>query len=195
MKQEKNILSGADLLEHLRSQDWGRLTRKLHYYSLNHLLRFPQLQDRFNINNLATHFADEAIKQLWLEERAWNINYYPDVYDFLKGAVDSLRKNFLSSKEVTTTRFISDAEEDLIVDKFNDPESKFIAKEFQQNLEEQIEAIFKDDLDAYMIFDRLRSAMKPANISQDLNIPVKQVYNAIKRIERKLAELKTKIKQ
>lgn len=193
MNKEKNILSGEDLLKRLQEQDWGELMRKLQYYSLNRLQRFPQLQDRFNINNLATHFADEAVKQVWLQERAWNTDYYSDLYSFLKGVVDSLRKNFLSSKEVTSTTFISDTIEDIVADNFNDPESQLIYKELQKELEQQIELLFIDDLEAFMVFDCLRSSMKPQLISKDLDIPIKQVYNAVKRIERKLKELKAKL--
>src|ERR1700740_875815 len=102
-REHKSALSGDALLEKLRDADWSRLIKQLHYYSLNRLKYFPQLAERYNLKDLAYQFADDAIRQVWMEERVWNIEQYPDLYNFLKGAVDSIRYNFLKRKEVNIT--------------------------------------------------------------------------------------------
>lgn len=185
--KEKKILSASDLLDRLKEEDWTKLIKQLHYYSLNRLQRYHRLDERFNINNLSTHFADEAIRQLWMQERIWDVNHYADVYDFLKGAVDSLRYNFLKSKAVNITTYIDEFMEDTIKANVADPESQMVIKE----LEIEIKQIFSTDLEAYHVFECLKNEIAPRHISTDLNIPIKQVYNAIKRIERKLTDLRT----
>jgi len=180
--KEYHTVSGTELLDILNEQDWKSIIPRLHYYSLNKLQHFPQLHGRFNVNNLATYFADEAIKQLWTEERAWNNVYYADVFQFLKGAVDSLRSNFLRSKEVVATEPLPDDEIfDFKCDAEN-PESTLIARD----LDEHIKKLFSDDVKAFEVFDGLRHGIKPRDIAGEMNVPVKTVYNAIKRIERKL---------
>ena len=116
---------------------------------------------------------------------------YPDIYDILKGAVDSIRFNFLRSKEVTTTTFIDEVVESSTKDSTADPQALLETKE----LEEMVKLIFNSDPEAYQVFDCLKNEMPPRDISIELNIPVTQVYNAVKRIERKLTELRKNIAQ
>jgi len=91
-------LSGEALLDRLRATDWKRIIQQLHYYSLNRLKHFPALAEKYDLKNLANQFADDAIRQVWMEERKWNLTEYPELYDFLKGAVDSLRYNFIKKR-------------------------------------------------------------------------------------------------
>jgi len=184
--KQKNILSSGDLLERLKKENWGKLVKQLHYYSLNRLKKFPQLEERFNLVNLANHFADEAIRQLWMEERAWDTEYYPDVYDFLKSAVDSIRWNFLKSKETSITTFIDEAVINTAEDQIDDPQTQLETKE----LEAQVKEIFSSDPEAYQVFDCIKDGLPPRDISDELNMPIAQVYNTIKRIDRKLIELR-----
>jgi len=189
--KNKKTLSTQELLDRLKAENWEKLIKQLHYYSLNRLKKFPQVGERFNVVNLANHFADEAIRQVWTEERIWDLEQYPDIYDILKGAVDSIRFNFLRSKEVTTTTFIDEVVESSTKDSTADPQALLETKE----LEEMVKLIFNSDPEAYQVFDCLKNEMPPRDISIELNIPVTQVYNAVKRIERKLTELRKNIAQ
>jgi DNA-directed RNA polymerase specialized sigma24 family protein len=184
--KQKNVLSPGDLLERLRKENWEKLIRQLHYYSLNRLKKFPQLEKKFNLVNLANHLADEAIRQLWMQERAWDTTHYPDVYVFLKSAVDSLRYNFLKSKEQLVTTFLDEAIADTMPDSGDDPEAQLETKE----LEDQVKAIFDGDPEAYQVFDGVKNGLPAREISLELGLPVKEVYNAMKRIDRKLIELR-----
>jgi hypothetical protein len=179
---KKEIITGEELLSRLRAIDWPILLPKLHYYSLNKLQRFPALAERFNVNALATQLADEAIKQLWTEERSWDIVKYPDVVKFLKSAIDSLRYNFLKSKGVTATVFLSEKHEDTIAGESADPESIMIDKEIWKQLEE----LFVDEQFGFHIFECIVNHIPPRQISKEIRIPVKEVYNIIKRVNRKM---------
>ncbi|NVM64183.1 hypothetical protein FHW88_002511 [Mucilaginibacter sp. SG538B] len=191
MKDTENTgtISSEALLERLRGANWEKLIKLLHLYSLNRLKSFPQLAERFDIKNLAYQFADEAIRQLWMEERVWNIVEYPDLYDFLKGAVDSIRYNFLKKKEVNATTYIDEVIEDTVPNQSPDPQQLLEAQE----LEAQIKEIFSDDLEAYQIFDCLLNKIPPRDIAAEMNMPVNQVYNTTKRIDRKLTELRKQL--
>ncbi|WP_295801235.1 hypothetical protein [Mucilaginibacter sp.] len=189
--KNKKTLSTQELLDRLKAENWEKLIKQLHYYSLNRLKKFPQVGERFNIVNLSNHFADEAIRQIWTEERIWDVEQYPSLYDFLKGAIDSIRSNFLKSKEVITTTFIDEVIENSAKDSTSDPQALLEAKE----LEEMVMQIFSSDPEAFQVFDCLKNELPPREISIELNIPINQVYNAVKRIERKLTELRKNITQ
>jgi hypothetical protein len=187
--ENKGTISSEALLEKLRAANWEKLIKLLHLYSLNRLKSFPQLAERYNINNLAHQFADEAIRQVWMEERVWNIVEYPDLYDFLKGAIDSIRYNFLKKKEVNITTYIDEIIEDTVPHQSPDPQEMLEAKELQT----QIKTMFGDDEETYQIFDCLLNKMPPRDIAKEMNISVAQVYNATKRIDRKLTELRKQL--
>lgn len=188
--QEKTIISGTELLERLEQEKWSTIIPKLQYYSLNKLKRHEYLADRFNINNLAVNFADEAIKQIWLEERRWNIDYYKDVFSLLKGVVDSLIYNFLSSKEMETTGYISEELEDEITGEELDPEALLRLAE----LEIEVEELFKEDKQEQAVFLCLKDNLKPREICTELQIDINEIYNILKRVERKLTTLRNKLK-
>lgn len=185
----KSIISGKDLLDRLSNENWSEIIPKLQYYSLNKIKRYPFLSNKFNINNLALHFSDESIKQIWLEERTWNINYYKDLYSLLRGAVDSLIYNFLNSKEIETTNIITDEVEDELTGSTN-IESDIIAGE----IESEIAKILGEDIDAYNVFNCLKDGLKPKRISEELEIDVKEIYNILKRVDRKLENIRQNLK-
>lgn len=189
LNHTKNILSTEELLLRLREVKWEPVIKQLHYYSLNRLKRFPLLAERFDIISLANFFADEAIRQLWMQERIWNTDKYPDVAKFLKAAVDSIRSNYLKSKKVVSTTYIDEMMEETTAETGDGPEAQLVVKE----IEEQIRIIFTDDQEALQVFHCIKDNLPPRIISEELDIPIKQVYNAIKRIDRKLTELRKQL--
>ena len=184
MNLNKNIISGKQLLDRLKDENWEVLIPKLHYYSLNKLERYDFLRDIYDVTNLSTHLADEAIKMVWEEQRKWNINYYEELYPFLKGIVDSLISNFISSKEVEITESLPEADNELVSSVSTDPEREYILKE----IENEIISILKDDDDAYQVFDCLKDGLKPKEIGEELDWDINRVYNTLKRVHRKLKD-------
>lgn len=190
MKLSKNIISGKELLAKLNMINWEELIPKLHYYALNKLERYPILQGRYNIENLANQFADDAIELIWNEERKWNLDAYADAYSFLKGVVDSLVSAFIKSPEVRLFEPLPDDDYNLKDVSAENSESNLIAKEIEVN----IQCLLKDDKEASEVFACLVDGLKPREISIELKITVNDIYNIIKRVHRKLGELKTKLK-
>lgn len=184
MDLNKNILKGKELLHRLKAEDWNKLIPKLHYYSLNKLERYSFLADMYDVNNLANQIADEAIQMVWEEKRKWNLDYYQELYSFLKGIVDSLISNFINSKEVEITEAIPNGGE--VVDSLSgsNPEKDLIIKE----IEEEIKSILQKDDEALRVFDCLKDGLKPREISDELNWNINRVYNILKRVHRKLKE-------
>lgn len=189
MNFKKEIISGRKLLERLNSENWSALIPQLHYYAFNKLDRYNFLHDSYNVKNLSTHFADEAIRMVWEEERKWNLNYYKEIFPFLKGIVDSLISNFIKSKEVELTEALPEDDYNTVANG-SDPESDYIAKE----IEAEIAGILASDSEAFDVFDCLKSGLKPSEISEELDLDIKQVYNVIKRVKRKLNDYYIKLK-
>ncbi|MEO3405885.1 hypothetical protein AAFN85_18380 [Mucilaginibacter sp. CAU 1740] len=179
----KEILSGQDLYDRLQLVDWNDLLPKLHYYSLNKLERYPALADMYDIPGLSAQIADEAVKLLWEETRKWNINYYPTASEVLKGIIDSLIYNYVNSKTVTSTDAMP--EDDRVVYEYGtspNPEELYIVNE----TEAEILEILKTDADAAEVFECLRDGLKPREIANELEVDVREIYNIIKRLQRKL---------
>jgi DNA-directed RNA polymerase specialized sigma24 family protein len=180
----KEILSGRALLVHLNAADWKKILPRLHYYTLNKLQRYTILQDMFDVRGLSKQFADEAIRLAWEEQRKWNITYYPELYDFLKGVADSLISNFIKSKEVEITESLPDDDRTDFGEGSESPEDVLIRKETEM----EMMRILEGDQKAAQVFDCLKDGLKPREIAEELDWDVQEVYNTIKRVQRKLSD-------
>lgn len=179
----KQILSGRELFDRLNAVNWRDLLPRLHYYSLNKLQRYPALAEMYDIPGLSTQIADEAVKLVWEGTRKWNTDYYETAYDLLKGIVDSLIFNYVNSKAVISTDALPEDEQlEYRQGTSPNPEQLYIVKEMAA----EIEGILKTDPDAAEVFDCLRDGLKPREIADEMNVDVKEIYNIIKRVQRKL---------
>jgi len=182
--QMKNILSGKELLRRLDAEDWKSLIPKIHYYALNKLERYPFLHDLYQVNDLANQFADDAIGMVWEEQRKWNIDYYADLYSFLKGIVDSLVSNFINLREVEVTEAIPEGDYLDFAAIGSDPEYEYV----HQETEQEIALILREDEEAAEVFDCLKAGLKPREIVDELGWDIGKVRNVIKRVHRKLKD-------
>jgi DNA-directed RNA polymerase specialized sigma24 family protein len=180
----REILAGQELFERLNNADWKTILPQLHYYALNKLRRFAFLEEMYDVNGQAAQLADEAIRLVWEEQRKWNTTYYTELYDFLKGIVDSLISNFINSKEVELTVSLPEEDGNGISHATGDPEQAYIRRE----TEAEIMAILKADEKAALVFDCLKDGLKPREIAIELGWSAQDVYNILKRVQRKLTE-------
>lgn len=177
------VLSGKELFDQLNKEDWESILPRLHYYALNKLERFPALSELYDVPGLSAQLADQAVESLWDETRKWNTEYYDTAYDFLKGAVDSLISNYTKSKTVANTIALPDYDQfDLQYGVSSNPEDAYIAKE----MEEEIAQILRTDADAAQVFECLRDGLKPREVAVELDIDINEIYNILKRLQRKL---------
>jgi predicted DNA-binding protein YlxM (UPF0122 family) len=182
MGSVKNYLSTEELLLKLKEQDWGTIIKRLEAYSI---IKIKKHSFEFTYDTIqeAIDIAHEAIRLLWTEERKWDINYYPDVYYFLKGVVDSLVSNYF--KKLTKYKKI-EINENIGDSTFDNTEVKYDAEQIKKIIGNS----FKDDSLAGIIFDCISEGYKPKEISEELDIDINDVYNAIKRVNRKIDEVK-----
>lgn len=190
MKLDSKIISGNELLTKLKAANWADILPKLHYYALNKFERYPTLEGRFNIENLATTYADEAIRMVYEQERNWNREAYPNLYPFLTGIVDSLINGFMRSPEVRLSDRLPDNDYNLFDPSEGTAESNIIVHE----IEAEIKEILSSDTQAYEVFECLKDGLKPREIGPELNIDMNEVRNIIKRVHRKLKDYKVKLK-
>ncbi len=181
MESGEKYLSSEELLLRLEKVDWKDVTLKLKAYSLLRIKQHSKIVTD-ELIKIAVDMANDAIGQLWTEERKWNINYYPDVYSFLKGAVDSLRSNFY--KKISKAKNVGLSEETM------KDESSFESNFIALDLKDKIMKSFKDDALAALVFEAIADGGKPREISDDLGENIKEVYNAVKRVNRKINEIK-----
>lgn len=190
MKLEHKIISGNELLEKLKAANWADILPRLHYYALNKLERYPTLEGRFNIENLANTYADEAIRMVYEQERNWNREAYPNLYPFLTGIVDSLIYAFMKSPEMKLIDRLPEHDYDLFDPSEGTAESNIIVDE----IEAEIKEILSSDIQAYEVFQCLKDGLRPREIGPELNIDINEVRNIIKRVHRKLKDYKLKLK-
>jgi len=176
---EKKYLLGKQLLLRLKQENWDNLIPKLQAYAVAKIkskcLYFTQ-----ELKQVALDIANESIEKLWTEERKWDIHYYKTVFSFLQGAIDSLISSFF--KEINNNKKV----------RLNDPDilnKTTIDKDFEAaDLKNKVDDLFNDDVDAGLVFDLIVQGCKPSDISEELGIEINKVYNAIKRVNRKLLE-------
>jgi len=190
MKLATQIITGNELLSRLRAADWKKIILNLHYYALNKLERYPILEGRYNVNDLANQFADEAIRMVYDEERKWNRDAYQELYPFLTGIVDSIVSNFLKSSEFLLSERLPEDDYDLTDSSDGGPENDLIVQEMIA----QIKEILASDVEAFQVFECLKDGLKPREIAPELNIEISEVRNIIKRVYRKLHDYKVKLK-
>ncbi|RDC54357.1 sigma-70 family RNA polymerase sigma factor [Pedobacter chinensis] len=190
MKLTDDFISETELKVRLDAVDWGDVIPKLHAYALLKLQRFPMLEGRYNVENLSSSIADDAIELVFDETRKWKRSAYADVYAFLKGIVDSLIYNFRNKKEFLLTDQLPEDDFDLQDPNAGDPENSMIVRE----IESEISAILSSDPDALRVFDCLKDGLKQREIAEELNMKIEVVRNIIKRVHRKLNDYKLKLK-
>jgi len=190
MKLTDDFISETELKVRLDAVDWGNIIPKLHAYALLKLKRYPILDGRYNIENLSSSIADDAIELVFDETRKWKRSAYTDVYTFLKGIVDSLIYNFRNKKEFLLTDQLPQDDFDWHDPNQSNPESEMIVRE----IESEISAILSSDPDAFRVFECLRDGLRQREIAKELNMEMEAVRNVVKRVHRKLHGYKVKFK-
>ena len=180
MESSQKYLSSEQLLKELHEVAWDDIIKKLKAYSIVKIKKYNN-DNSDELVQTAMDIANEAITSLWSEERKWNTNYYPDVFSFLKGAVDSLVSSYY--KKLSKNKKV-EINENIIDDK-SSFESNYIATD----LKSVINKSFDDDALAGLVFDSIAQGYKPKEISEDLGVEIKEIYNAVKRVNRKMVEI------
>jgi hypothetical protein len=138
--------------------------------------------------------VQDAICKLYTGERTWDPKTNPDLLKFLtKSIIPSLVYNYYNDSLVKTEIRSSDLNPSLSEEKEDTgdfwentkgkgplPDEEIYAKEIINTIRKNLEE--DNDDDGLIIFEEIIKGNKPLEIKEDLGIPIKDIYNAIKRI-------------
>jgi len=158
--------------------------------------------------------VSKAIEKLFRGERDWDPEAQPDIRNYLKGVIDSLLNHLADSLENTLLTAVPapnsedaaawergsskrDPVADWLVPRSRSPEAALLEQEREALEDRAFEHLIDECADDKVLLGVLEAmldgAETPAEISQAKGIPVKDVYNATKRLDRKLETVRTRI--
>jgi hypothetical protein len=158
--------------------------------------------------------VSKAIEKLFFGERDWDPETQPDLRAYLKGVIDSLLNHLAVSQENRLLTLVPepgskdasawergsskrDPVADWLVPSSRSPEAAVIFQE-QTALEDRALELLIDECAVDAILIAVLEAMMdgietPAEISKAKGIPVQDIYNATKRLDRKLELIRKRI--
>ncbi len=161
-----------------------------------------------------TSIVSKAIEKLFSGEREWDPQREPDIRKYLRGVIDSLLNHLAESQDNTlltappepgSTNFPAwetgsrkrDPSVDWAVPPNRSPEAAALRQE-QEALEDRALELLVEECSADALLMSVLEAMmdgydKPAEIAEHKGIPVKDVYNAAKRMDRKLETVRKRL--
>lgn len=193
----------------LAEQPWEEITSRLTYHALK---ESKQLYWQGLFNGVfpggleAQDIVNRAIEKVLTGERNWNPDTHPDLIYYLKGVIDSDLNHLAESKENRLLRSESvlsdalDCDEDApktgYFDKLSTsiphPEEILIQKELEKKSDEFLWKLYdflNDDFLLQKIVECIIDGIdKPSDIALTLSIPVKDIYNFKKKLQRRLEE-------
>lgn len=154
-----------------------------------------------------TSIVSKAIEKLFSGEREWGPQNEPDIRKYLRGVIDSLLNHLAESQDNTlvtvapepgSTNYPAwesgsqkrDPSVDWLVPPSRSPEAALLQQE-QAVVEDRALELLIEECAADAVLMAVLEAMmdgydKPAEIAEHKGIPIKDVYNAAKRMDRKL---------
>jgi hypothetical protein len=158
--------------------------------------------------------VSKAIEKLFSGDRDWDPEKEPDIRSYLRGVVDSLLNHLAESKDNTLVTAAPepgsadasawetgspkrDPAADWLVPARPSPEAILIRQE-ETGLEDwALDLLIDECADDKILIEVLEAMMDgsdtPAEISKTKGIPIKDVYNAAKRLDRKLEKVRERI--
>lgn len=183
-------------LDKLESQDWKSIIVKL---TAEVRFRLFTLKDKKMLEGKTPYdIAIEAIEKLYTGERKWDFEKDPDILKFLKyNVIKSMTNNLfetINRKSIVFIKNNEDFNEDIEYDFFrkfgieDELERELYAKELLDDIEKELK-----NEDEWQIFNYRLDGLKNSEISNELGIPIKEVENIMKRIKRKLIDIKNEL--
>jgi hypothetical protein len=154
-----------------------------------------------------TSIVSKAIEKLFVGDREWDPDKEPDIRKYLQGVIDSLLNHLAESQDntlVTTEPEPGSADHagwesgsrkrdpaaDWLVPRDRSPEAVLLDHERASQEDRALELLVDECYEDPVVMSVLEAMMdgyeKPAEISKHKGINIKEVNNAIKRMDRKL---------
>jgi hypothetical protein len=201
----------------ITDDQWRDIALDLHGYALSvsrHLRWRTRNPVELPGGETVKSIVSKAVEKLFSGDRDWDPEKEPDIRKFLRDVIDSLLNHLAESQDNTlitvapdpgSTDYAAwesgsrkrDPAADWLVPPSLSPEAALIQQE-QAALEDRALGLLVDECgDAPVLMAVLEAMMdgydKPAEISKHKGIPVKDVYSAIKRLDRKLEIVRKRI--
>ena len=150
--------------------------------------------------------VSKALTQVLSGERRWNPQTAPDLQKYLMGVIDSLLSHLAQHKDNTTLRAVprlGDDSEALLRpipgatawhQEPQDPESVLLQHEqtaYEDRVLQHLLDVSQDDPLVTQIIRAMRDGHdKPGEVATALGLPASDVYNAMKRLDRKMMHVR-----
>lgn len=206
-----------EAITRISPDEWHNIALELERYALS-VSRNLRWRTRNPVElpggETVTSIVSKAIEKLFSGEREWNHHTEPDIRKYLRDVIDSLLNHLAESQD---NKLVTIAPEpgsksypawesgsqkrdpavDWLVPPDRSPESAVLQQE-QAALEDRALELLMDECTADPLLMSVLEAMmdgydKPAEISDHKGIPVKDVYNAAKRMDRKLESVRKRL--
>jgi hypothetical protein len=159
--------------------------------------------------------VSKALTQVLSGERRWNPQAAPDLQKYLMGVIDSLLSHLARHKDNTTLRAVprpdaypDDRSEALLHptpgatawhQEPQDPESVLLQHEqtaYEDRVLQHLLDVSRDDPLVTQIIQAMRDGHdKPGEVATALSLPVSDVYNAMKRLDRKMMRVRQDVQE
>ncbi len=206
-----------ELVSRISDDEWRKIALELGRYALN-VSRNLRWRTRNPVElpsgETVTSIVSKAIEKLFSGEREWDPHKEPDLKKHLRGVIDSLLNHLAESLDNTLVTVAPEPDSadfpawesrsqkrdpsvDWLVPPDRSPEAAVIQQE-QAALEDRaLELLIDECGDDPVLMSVLEAMMdgyeKPAEISEHKGIPVKEIYNAAKRMDRKLETVRKRL--
>ena len=150
--------------------------------------------------------VSKALTQVLSGERRWNPQAAPDLQKYLMGVIDSLLSHLAQHKDNTTLRAVPRLDDDSEAllrpapgatawhQEPQDPESVLLQHEqtaYEDRVLQHLLDVSQDDPLVTQIIQAMRDGHdKPGEVATALGLPVSDVYNAMKRLDRKMMRVR-----
>lgn len=158
--------------------------------------------------------VSKAIEKLFVGDRDWEPDKEPNIKNYLKGVIDSLLNHLAESKENTLLTAVTkpgsvdapaweggspkrDPAADWLVPTRPSPERTLLMQEESALKDRALDLLIDECADDNILIEVLEAMMDGADTSAEISktkgIPIKDVYNATKRLDRKLEKVRGRI--
>ncbi|MEK6285607.1 MAG: hypothetical protein AABO57_07695 [Acidobacteriota bacterium] len=158
--------------------------------------------------------VSRAIEKLFVGDRDWEPEKEPNIKNYLKGVIDSLLNHLAESKENTLLTAVPkpgsvdstaweggspkrDPAADWLVPTRPSPERTLLMQEESALKDLALDLLIDECADDDVLIEVLEAMMDGADTSAEISkakgIPIKDVYNATKRLDRKLEKVHGRI--
>lgn len=199
-------------IEQMKEEDLTRLIKILGWYTLKEIRsrklffrtgQSTEMPDGYDVDSV----VNEAFTRVFTGQRQWDPNQNPDLGKYLRDVIDSILSHLATGKDNVMLREAGSSEDNddsqwEAGSKERRPEREWLNRGSKQaddeliereRLEEEervlqmlVEECSTDPILARVLQIKREFDADPAEISERTGIPVKDIYNAIKRLDRKI---------